>query len=100
MLSTRAIIEIAIRDKTSVNLTYDGYDRTISPHHVGLKENREQCLAWQTHGEAASGEVPGWKCMRLDRMQGPTVSPLPWETGPTHGGFQSCVDEIYATVDD
>jgi hypothetical protein len=53
---------LAILDHRVVRIHYQGRDRLIEPHMVGLHEAGEPLLvAYQTGGTSRSGVVPGWR---------------------------------------
>jgi WYL domain-containing protein len=52
----------AILDHRVVHLRYQGHDRTVEPHLLGLHEAGEPMLvAYQTAGGSRSGQIPGWR---------------------------------------
>lgn len=52
----------AILDHRVVELTYQGYRRTVEPYLLGLHEAGEPILlGYQTAGGSQSGEIPGWR---------------------------------------
>jgi len=53
---------VAILDHRVVHFRYQGHDRTVEPHLLGLHEAGEPLLvAYQTGGGSQSGQVPGWR---------------------------------------
>ena len=53
---------LAILDHRLVRIRYQGRDRLIEPHLVGIHEAGEPLLvAYQTAGTSQSGAVPGWR---------------------------------------
>jgi hypothetical protein len=57
----------AIQSAKVVELSYDGYSRTVEVHAVGYT-NRDRPImrVWQLSGGSASGEQVGWKLLRLE----------------------------------
>ena len=52
----------AILDHRVVHFRYQGHERTVEPHLLGLHEAGEPLLvAYQTGGGSQSGQVPGWR---------------------------------------
>ena len=55
----------AILDHRIVHFRYQGHDRTVEPHLLGLHEAGEpMLLAYQTAGGSNSGQIPGWRSFR------------------------------------
>jgi WYL domain len=53
---------LAILDHRLVRIRYQGRDRLIEPHLLGIHEAGEPLLvAYQTAGTSQSGVVPGWR---------------------------------------
>ena len=53
---------VAILDHRIVHFRYQGHDRTVEPHLLGLHEAGEPLLvAYQTGGGSQSGQVPVWR---------------------------------------
>ena len=61
-LTTGERLVLAILDHQVVRLRYQGRDRTVEPHLLGIHEAGEPILvAYQTAGGSESGDVPGWR---------------------------------------
>ena len=55
---------LAILDHRVVHFRYQGHDRTVEPHLLGLHEAGEPLLvAYQTAGGSQSGQLPGWRTL-------------------------------------
>jgi hypothetical protein len=53
---------LAILDHRIVRFRYQGRERTVEPHLLGIHEAGEPMLvAYQTGGASRSGDVPGWR---------------------------------------
>jgi len=53
---------MAILDHRLVRFRYQGHERIVEPHLLGLHEAGEPMLvAYQTGGGSQSGQVPGWR---------------------------------------
>jgi hypothetical protein len=53
---------MAILDHRLVRFQYQGLERTVEPHLLGLHEAGEPMLvAYQTGGGSQSGQIPGWR---------------------------------------
>ena len=61
-LSTGERLVLAILDHQVVRSHYQGRDRIVEPHLLGIHEAGEPILvAYQTGGTSESGDVPGWR---------------------------------------
>jgi predicted DNA-binding transcriptional regulator YafY len=61
-LSTGERLVLAILDHQVVRIRYQGRDRTVEPHLLGIHEAGEPILvAYQTGGTSERGDVPGWR---------------------------------------
>lgn len=57
----------ALRASKVVELSYDGFSRTVEIHAVGYtKQDKPIMRVWQLSGGSASGERVGWKLLRLE----------------------------------
>ncbi len=53
---------LATLDHRVVHFQYQGRDRVVEPHLLGLHEAGEPMLvAYQTGGTSQTGELPGWR---------------------------------------
>ena len=53
---------MVILDHRLVRFLYQGLERTVEPHLLGLHEAGEPMLvAYQTGGGSQSGQIPGWR---------------------------------------
>jgi hypothetical protein len=66
-------LEVAVRHRQAVQVSYHGRQRVISPHALGWKNNRALLLAYQPAGHTTTtlpGQPhPGWRCMYLDEIE-------------------------------
>jgi len=61
-LTTGERLVLAILDHQVVRIRYQGRERTVEPHLLGIHEAGEPILvAYQTGGASGSGDVPGWR---------------------------------------
>lgn len=103
--ATIDLIRNAIRAKQPIEATYDGYYRVLCPHVIGYKNGTVNLLAYQSGGDSSRGAVPtgsghagNWRCMRVDALQGVTLSSGAWATADNHSQRSSCVDQILEQV--
>ena len=69
------IVKETIQTKKSIEATYDGKRRLLSPHTLGHTDGHEQALFYQFGGESNSRPIiPGsahkenWRCLNLDKL--------------------------------
>ena len=61
-LTTGERLVLAILHHQVVRIRYQGRERTVEPHLLGIHEAGEPILvAYQTGGTSGSGDVPGWR---------------------------------------
>ena len=72
-IETWATIETALRQRRPLNLSYHGRQRLISPHALGIKNNRAMLLAYQTNNPTNPAD-PQWRCMYLDQIDHITLA--------------------------
>ncbi|HET7486730.1 MAG TPA: hypothetical protein VFJ85_02290, partial [Acidimicrobiales bacterium] len=68
-----APLEVALRQRRPVRVSYHGRLRLVCPHALGWKNARPMLLAYQTGGETTSGTLPGdprkrWRCLFVDEV--------------------------------
>jgi predicted DNA-binding transcriptional regulator YafY len=64
----------AIQEHRLVGFTYQGRERVVEPHLLGLHEAGEPMLvAYQTAGTSRTGDVPGWRTFITTSMEDVTV---------------------------
>ncbi|MCY1705846.1 hypothetical protein [Pannonibacter sp. SL95] len=52
-----------------LKLSYDGLERIVEVHAVGLNKQRQEVMfVWQVRGGSESGEQTGWKLLMLDKV--------------------------------
>lgn len=58
----------ALNTGVCLRLQYDGFDRVVEVHAVGISTAGNPCMrVWQVRGGSVSGERTGWKMMLLDK---------------------------------
>jgi len=57
----------ALRSGNCLELRYDGYNRIVEVHAVGISTTGKYIMrVWQVEGGSSSGERSGWKLMTLN----------------------------------
>ena len=58
----------ALKTGNRLRLQYDGFDRIVEVHAVGISTAGNACMrVWQVRGGSVSNEPVGWKMMVLDK---------------------------------
>jgi hypothetical protein len=97
------LIRGAIERREQVRAEYQGRQRVMCPHVLGVKNGRVQALFYQCGGESRSGLEPvgsaaNWRCLPVDELMAVTVVPGPWYTA-VHSRPQTCVDVVDVSVE-
>lgn len=94
-----AQIQQAIRGRRLVRFYYDGYQREVEPHVLGLSRGVKQFLGYQVGGSSRSGAIPDWRRFDLDKIVGfRLASNLFGGPRPTVTGWHSRWDHIIELV--
>jgi hypothetical protein len=90
------LIRRAIESEQQVTCTYQGHDRELCPHIIGLTDGAERLLAWQFGGQTSGMLPPGgaWKCLDIAKMSGIAARDGRWRSGSSHQKEQTCVRDI------
>lgn len=96
-----AILRQAIVERQQVTCIYQGLNRELCPHVIGMKKGREKVLSYQFGGESSQGLPPEgeWRCMFVDEIEDASLRPGDWHTGGPHTQPQTCVDEVDIEID-
>jgi hypothetical protein len=96
------VVRQAIVDKRIIKATYNGHERIMCPHVIGLnKQGRQQALCYQFAGESTSrpiepdGSPVNWRCIEIAKLSDVVAVVGEWHTAPNHSRPQTCV----ATID-
>ncbi|MCA9540994.1 MAG: WYL domain-containing protein [Myxococcales bacterium] len=93
-------IHDAIRGRFRLTLEYDGGQRRIEPHVLGLsKSGRLLLRAWQVEGFSKSGEGPGWRLFDVDEIGEikPTRERFPLNR-PDYSPADPVMAEVYSSL--
>ena len=93
-------IRNAILNKQNISADYKGYHRIMTPHTLGLKNNKEQCLFYQFEGKSSTTNVfpenspANWRCITLEELINISVIDGKLHTCTEHTQAQTCVDVV------
>lgn len=63
-------LEIAIEGKRRIAFQYQGTQRIVEPHLVGINSKMNEALrAFQTNGESTSGNIQSWKMFLIKDIE-------------------------------
>ena len=93
------LIRKAVVIRRPVFALYEGRERKLCPHILGLKEGRLRALCYQYGGDSSQGLQPhgspgNWRCICLEKLREVRLLNEKWRTGPSHSSRQTCVDEV------
>ena len=90
----------AIKNKSVLSFSYDGHPRTVEPHTVGMNHKSNIVLrCFQTSGTSSDAKVPGWKLMKIDKIEGFRISDDAFDSPrPGYNKGDKAMKEIYAEV--
>jgi hypothetical protein len=66
--SSIVTIMSAISQKRVIEFDYHQFHRLAEPHIYGMKNGREQVLAYQIGGDSESNSLPEWRRFNLNEM--------------------------------
>ena len=95
-----SLLREAILKQKQVVLVYQGYEREVCPHVIGLKNGKQHVLTYQFAGGSKGGLPPEgqWRCMDVRDIRSATLRDGSWHTGSSHTQPQTCVDVIDVQV--
>lgn len=98
--TTYTTIRNAILAKQNISGDYKGYKRVMTPHTLGHKHGKEQCLFYQFAGESSSASTfpenspANWRCITLDELENVATVGGRLHTCTKHTQAQTCVDDV------
>ena len=98
------LLQQAIEEGRNVVATYNGYERFMTPHTLGWKRDREQCLLYQYAGASSSqssfpaNSSANWRCVRVDRLFNLRLAGGELQTCTRHIQRQTCVDDVLCEI--
>ncbi|MGH9069344.1 MAG: hypothetical protein ACRD0J_17910 [Acidimicrobiales bacterium] len=89
--SAWALLDVALRARRPVSVSYHGRRRVVCPHALGWNKTRPLVLSYQTGGQTTTGTLDAdphkrWRCMYVDEIDQvlPTAPDSPWGTADNY----------------
>lgn len=101
------LLEVALRRRQPVAVTYHGLERVVCPHALGWKNARPMLLGYQVGGQTSHGALDAdpnrrWRLMFIDEIDGVDIdcTPASWATGANydHGRPFPALTEVCVSV--
>jgi hypothetical protein len=99
-MSAYETLKMAIQLKQNISADYKGYPRLMTPHTLGTKNGKEQCLLYQYGGKSSSAtsfpenSPANWRCVVVDELENVEIVRTDPHTCDQHTKGQTCVDEV------
>lgn len=95
------LIRSAITHRKPISAVYNGKQRLLCPHQLGLNDQGEhQALFYQFGGESLSrpikrdGSPDNWRCLALSKLFAIQAIDGSWHTAPHTPQIQNCVRTV------
>ena len=76
-----ALLRDAIENTKQIQATARDLPRVFCPHILGTRNGHWYVVVWQFEGYSNSGDLPNWRCFRLDELNELQVRDGPWHSG-------------------
>lgn len=99
------LLQQAIEEGRNVSATYHQHHRLMTPHTLGWKDGREQCLCYQFDGTSKSrshfppNSPSNWRCVRVEDLHDIQLAGGDLKTCDRHTQPQTCVDDVLVELD-
>ncbi len=100
-------LEVALRRRRPVHLSYHGRQRTVCPHALGWKNGKAILLAYQTGGQTSAGSLPAdprsrWRNLFVDEIDHVVLADAasPWQTADNYNPSHpfNAIDHLVVAV--
>ena len=100
-------LEVALRQRRPVWLSYHGRRRLVCPHALGWKDGRAMLLGYQSGGETTTGALPNdrrkrWRCFLVDEVEAVALADqaAPWGTADNYNPSHpfNAIDDVAVAV--
>lgn len=103
-MSNYEILRDAINGKRNVSFVYDGLHRECSPHALGGKKDKLNCLVYQFAGQTSKGPITGdavnnWRCLDIAKIDDLRVIDGEWHSFENHSRPATCIDDMQVEVE-
>lgn len=91
----------AMAGRQPISVVYEGGERSLCPHILGLKDGRLRALCYQYGGKSRSGLGPpgdpaNWRCISFEKLRAVRLLNGSWRSAERHSRTQTCIDEVEA----
>jgi hypothetical protein len=100
MTNNYQLLRQAIVEGKQAVFDYQGYEREVCPHTIGLKAGLEKVLTFQFAGGSSSGLAAGgqWRCLFISDITNVRIREGEWHTRDAHSRPQTCIDHVDVEV--
>lgn len=97
---TKEIVLSALESGKVLELRYDGFNRLVEVHAVGLSKKAIPCMrVYQVSGGSVSGETEGWKLMLIDKSFSAHLTDTPSQAPrPGYSKGDKGMTQIFAEI--
>src|SRR5271169_2519496 len=98
--SNYEVIKDAITNKKNIKADYHNYPRIMTPHVLGHKNGKEQCLLYQFDGQSSSATIfpdndpKNWRCVFINELKNVSAVEGKLHTCTKHTQQQTCVYDV------
>jgi hypothetical protein len=101
-----AELEVAVRGRRPVWVSYHGHERVLCPHALGWHNGRPMLLGYQAGGWTSSGSLDAdprkrWRCLFVDDIATVVAEPdQAWESADNYNQDRpfNAIDEVAIAV--
>ncbi len=100
-------LEVALRQRRPIEVTYHGRRRRVCPHALGWKNNKAMLLAYQTAEQTTTGALPAnprrqWRNLFVDEINHVSLADpaTPWETADNYNAAHpfNSIDQLHIAI--
>jgi hypothetical protein len=103
-MGAKDLIELAIKNKSSLSFDYKNHPRFVTSHVLGYKKNILHCFAYQYDGKSSSSNLiklnskDNWRCFEVNQMKNIIIIENKFETHNSYSKTQTCIDRIISQI--
>ncbi|MEG1563489.1 MAG: hypothetical protein RR365_07150 [Bacteroides sp.] len=93
------VIRQAITNKKLITFSYQGHQRVVEPHILGIKDGDVQILGYQIGGSSKSGKpLPDWRRFSMNEMLNTAMDTRSFAGAREYRGWLDTWDQKYLIV--